>query len=102
MKDRNYTESHQVGLDAKEVSSALEYETFEEVAKKLEEADIIIDCVGRLGTCEATRLGMKEKEMVTIAELITRLLMEGDDVASVKTSVNEFRAGFQDIHYAFD
>jgi glycine hydroxymethyltransferase len=100
--DRNYTESHQVGLDAKEVSSALGYETFEEVAKKLEEADIIIDCVGRLGTCEMTRFGMGEKEMVVIAELITRLLMEGEDVASVRSSVNEFRAGFQDIHYAFE
>jgi glycine hydroxymethyltransferase len=100
--DRDYTESHQVGLDAKEVSTALGCETFEEVAKKLEEADIIIDCVGRLGTCEMTRFGMREKEMVVIAELITRLLIEGDDVDSVRSSVNEFRAGFQDINYAFD
>jgi glycine hydroxymethyltransferase len=100
--DRDYTESHQVGLDAHEVSSALGYETFEEVAKKLEEADIIIDCVGRLGTCEMTRFGMGEEEMAVIAELITRLLMEGEEVASVKTSVNDFRSKFQQIHYAFD
>ncbi|MBU7004801.1 MAG: serine hydroxymethyltransferase, partial [Theionarchaea archaeon] len=101
-KEKDYTESHQVGLDAKEVSSALGYETFEEVAKKLEEADIIIDCVGRLGTCEMTRLGMVEREMVKIAELITRLLMEGEGVASVKSSVNDFRSKFQQIHYAFE
>ena len=100
--DRGYTESHQVGLDAHEVSSKLGFSTFEDVAKKLEEADIIIDCVGRLGTCEMTRFGMKEGEMEAIADLIARLLVEGEDVASVRSSVNEFRAGYQEIQYAFD
>lgn len=100
--DRDYTESHQVGLDAGDVTAALGYETFEEVARRLEEADIIIDCVGRLGTCEMTRFGMGKKEMGKIAELVTRLLIEGEDVASVRSSVNEFRTGFQKIHYAFD
>jgi len=33
------------------------------VAKKLEKANIIVDCGVRLGVCELTRRGMRENEM---------------------------------------
>ena len=101
-RERGYTESHQVGLDGAEVARSLGAESFEEVAKRLEKADIIIDCVGRLGTCEVTRLGMKEREMDGIADLITRILIDGEDMMSVREEVHDFRSGFQKPVFCFD
>ena len=46
------------------------------LAEKLEEANIIVDCVVRVGTCEVTRRGMKEEEMAKIAELMKRVVLD--------------------------
>gem|GEM_PF-3475026 len=48
------------------------------MAEKLEEANIIVDCVVRVGTCEVTRRGMKEGEMAKIAELMKRVVLDGE------------------------
>ncbi len=92
---RDYTESHQVGLDGGKIADKFGYGSFEEVARKLEKADIIIDCVGRLGTSECTRLGMKEREMEVIAELISRVIVDGEDTEKVAEDVHRLRADFQ-------
>jgi len=56
----------------------------------------------RLGTSEMTRLGMKESEMDAIAELMTRVVMKGEDVKKIAAEVEEFRKNYQKVHFAFD
>ena len=56
----------------------------------------------RLGTSEITRLGMKENEMDQVAEYISRVVIKGEDPASVAKDVAEFKKDYSKIHYAFD
>ncbi len=56
----------------------------------------------RLGTSEVTRLGMKEPEMVDIAEFIKRVVIEKEDVSRVRRDVAEFRKSYQTVHYCFE
>jgi glycine hydroxymethyltransferase len=56
----------------------------------------------RLGTSEVTRLGMKESEMVEIAEFIKRVIIEKEDVAKVRSDVADFRRDYQKVHYCFE
>ncbi|HUK75370.1 MAG TPA: hypothetical protein VLU99_06210 [Nitrososphaerales archaeon] len=58
-----YSKSHQVLLDCDKARGEL-------YAKRLEESNIIIDNGGRVGTAEATRMGMGPAEMDQIAELM--------------------------------
>ena len=60
---RGYSKSHQVLLDCDKAKGEL-------YAKRLEESNIIIDNGGRVGTAEATRMGMGPAEMDQIAELM--------------------------------
>ncbi len=55
----------------------------------------------RLGVSEVTRLGMKEEEMGRVAEFILRVV-RGENPGRVAADVEEFRRGFNRIHYAFD
>jgi glycine hydroxymethyltransferase len=100
--ERGYTDSHQVGLAGGEVASRFGESSFEVIAKRLERADIIIDCVGRLGTCEVTRLGMKEAEMEAIAELVGRVLIDGESPDRVREEVHRLRSGFESPVFCFD
>jgi len=96
-KQHGYTASHQVHSD----NAAIEQRTgkgMEILVKRLEENGLLIDYVGRLGTNEATRLGMKEKDMETIASLVARCALEGE---TVRPEVEEFRAGFT-MEYFFE
>jgi glycine hydroxymethyltransferase len=56
----------------------------------------------RLGTSEITRLGMKENEMVEIAEFIKRVIVDKENVEKVKNDVREFRKNYQKVHYCFE
>jgi glycine hydroxymethyltransferase len=56
----------------------------------------------RLGTCEVTHLGMKEKEMDEIAEFFKRLLIDLEDPKRIAEEVAEFRKDFQKVHYCFE
>lgn len=91
-----FTQSHQVLLD---------YGGFElgrVVAEKLEDANMIVDCGVRIGTCEVTRRGMKETEMLRIAELIKRTVMDNEPPENVKKDVARLCADFQKIEYCFE
>jgi glycine hydroxymethyltransferase len=91
-----FTQSHQVLLD---------YGGFEQgrvIAEKLQDANIIVDCGVRIGTCEVTRRGMKEKEMLEIAELIKRTVMDNEPPENVKKDVARLCADFQKIEYCFE
>jgi glycine hydroxymethyltransferase len=63
-----YSKSHQVLLDYEKTK--LEF-----IAKRLEEANIIIDNGGRIGVSEVTRLGMNPAEMEQIADLISTIVL---------------------------
>jgi len=56
----------------------------------------------RLGTSEVTRIGMKESEMIEIAEFISRVVVDKEGVSKVKEDVAEFRKDFQRVHYCFE
>src|SRR6266702_95838 len=89
------------------------------IEKKLEDANIILnrnllpydikagrhfEAPGgiRCGVSEVTRLGMKESEMVEIADLMTRIVVKGEDSRKVATDVADFRREYQKVHYAFE
>ncbi|MEM2105684.1 MAG: hypothetical protein QXV21_04355 [Candidatus Bathyarchaeia archaeon] len=91
-----FTKSHQVLLDYGD------YEKGRVVAEKLQRANIIVDCVIRVGTCEVTRRGMKEAEMHRIAGLIKRVLVDGEKPENVKRDVVKLCAEFQRLEYCFD
>ena len=55
----------------------------------------------RLGTPELTRIGMKEKDMVDVAEFYYRALIKKDDTDKIKKDIKEFRKDFQELHYCF-
>jgi glycine hydroxymethyltransferase len=90
-----FTESHQVVLD---------YGGFghgRAVAEKLQEANIITDCGIRIGTCEITRRGMKEKDMPRIAELIKRTIIDKEPPDKLTKEVATLCSEFQKAEYCF-
>jgi len=107
---RGFTQSHQVLVDVAEQGGGTR------VAEALERANIILnknllpwDDISksanpsgiRIGTQEVTRLGMREGEMRTIAELIARVV-KGESTEKVKKEVAELRKEFNRVHYSFD
>jgi len=90
-----YTQSHQVFL---------EYGGYMQggvIAKKLEEANIIVDCGVRIGVCETTRRGMRESEMQRIAELMKRVIVDGEEPRRVREDTMKLAEEFQGIEYCF-
>ena len=63
-----YTKSHQVLLD-------YEPGKMQFLSMRLEQANIIVDNGGRLGTSELTRMGYGLKEMDTVAELVSLIAL---------------------------
>ena len=109
--NKGYSQSHQVIARVKQFGGGLE------VAHRLAKANIITnknlvpedkpedwDRPGglRMGTIEATRLGMNEKDMATVADFITRVLIENEDPESVGKDVMDFRLPRQTLYYNFD
>ncbi|MGQ9624702.1 MAG: serine hydroxymethyltransferase [Candidatus Bathycorpusculaceae bacterium] len=56
----------------------------------------------RLGVSEVTRLGMKESEMVEIAEFIKSVIIDKEPLEKVRADVAEFRKDYQKVHYCFE
>jgi glycine hydroxymethyltransferase len=94
-KHLGFTQSHQVLLD---------YENYKQgklMAERLEHTNIIVDCGVRIGTSEVTRRGMKEPEMLQIAELINRTILDKEKPENIKREVAKFCAEFQKVQYCF-
>lgn len=91
-----FTKSHQVFLDCGK------YKNRRAIATRLEKANIIADCGVRLGTCEATRRGMKEKEIQQIATFIKRVIMDKEKPVKVKKDVIKLATEFQKVNYCFE
>ena len=105
-----YTQSHQVVIDvSKEGGGA-------KCAELLERANIITnknllphdppDAVQnpsgiRLGTQEITRYGMGRSEMIEIANLMKRVVIEKEEPEKVASDVKELRKGFLERKYGF-
>jgi glycine hydroxymethyltransferase len=94
-KNLGFTQSHQVILDYGD------YDKGRSIAEKLQRANIIADCVIRIGTCEVTRRGMKEPEMLKIAELLRRTVIEEEVPQNIKKDVARLSAEFQRVEYCF-
>lgn len=56
----------------------------------------------RIGSQEITRLGMKESEMIQIADFFKSVLIDKENPQKVAKEITEFRKEFQTIHYAFE
>lgn len=110
-RHKGFTETHQAIADARQVGRGLE------AARRLERANIIVnknlipddkpgdwDYPGglRMGTIEVTRLGMREREMEGIAELIARVLTRGEAPEAVKPDALTLRRDFQTLYYCFE
>jgi glycine hydroxymethyltransferase len=95
-KHSGFTCSHQLIMDYGD------YEKGRKIAERLQEANIIADCVVRIGTCEVTRRGMKEKEMLRIAELLKRTIIDGEEADSIKKDVGKLSHEFQKVAFCFE
>lgn len=110
---KGFTESHVLIVDISE------YGDGKTIEKELERANIILnrnllpydiklgrhfEAPGgiRLGTSECTRLGMREREMVEIADFIARIVIKKETPEKVRGDVIEFRKDFQKVHFAFE
>jgi glycine hydroxymethyltransferase len=78
------------------------YEKGRAFAEKLQRANIIVDCVVRIGTCEITRRGMKGDEMLRIAEMIKRATIDAERPENIKKDVAKLCSEFQKVKYGFD
>jgi glycine hydroxymethyltransferase len=94
--DLGFTQSHQVILD---YGSA---EQGRKIAERLQEANIIVDCAIRLGTCEVTRRGMGEAEMLKIAELIKRAAVDMENPEAIRRDVAKLCSEFSRVKYCFE
>jgi len=109
-KDRGFTESHQVVVNVEKQGGG------DPIAKKLEEANIILNkniIPGdtdnpskpkglRIGVQEMTRYGMKKGEMQKIADLIAAVVMENRDLSDIKQKTETLRSQFQKIRYCLE
>ena len=108
---KGYSQTHQVIANVKQFGGGLE------VAHRLAGANVItnknlIPADGpedwdrpsglRMGTIEITRLGMREEDMVTIADFCTRVLVQDEAPESVAKDVVDFRLPRQTLYYSFD
>lgn len=110
---RGFTESHLL------VADITKYGDGKTIEKNLEDSNIILNRnllpydikAGRhferpggirAGVSEVTRLGMKEPEMVEIADLMTRVVVKGESPKNIAKDVAEFRRDFQKVRYAFE
>jgi len=109
--DLGFTKSHQIAVDVSEFGGG------DAVAKKLEKAGIILnknllpwDDVKnagnpsgiRIGVQEVTRVGMKEDEMVVIAELMDKAIKEKKSLDEIKREVMDFKKDFTTVKFTFE
>lgn len=95
-EELGFTDSHQLAIDVNGVHKNFGFE-INELAKHLENNNIIIDAVGRIGTNEITRMGFKESDMNALAEIIVQAVKDKKDV---RDKVKLLRAE-REVEYCF-
>jgi glycine hydroxymethyltransferase len=107
----NFTESHTLSIDVKPLGGAAKLVEDLETSyiitnKNLMPWDHVDDALNpsgiRVGTQELTRIGMKESEMVEVAEFFKRICIDKDDPKSVGEDVKNFKNNFSTIQYCFE
>ena len=90
-----FTRSHQLHIDrpALRAQWGLGAAT---LARRLEAQRLLIDLVGRIGTAEATRLGLRPTDMPRLAELIERGGHRGEKIAA---EVLRWRRGYPTLRF---
>ncbi|HYA70725.1 MAG TPA: serine hydroxymethyltransferase [Thermoplasmata archaeon] len=91
-----FTESHQLLIDRPHLRSqyGLGAGTF---SRRLEKQRLLLDLVGRIGTAEASRLGLVPEDMPRLAELLVRGGLRGE---SVGREVREWRRTFRTLRFS--
>ncbi len=92
-KSLGFSKSHQLLIDTQALKEEWHLAPWE-FADRLEQNNLIVDAVGRIGTNEITRMGAKEEDMQTVAGLMTRAA-RGEDV---RKEVEELRSR---LHLSF-
>ena len=87
--DLGYSGSHQLHIDQAEVKARYGLD-MNEMSIRLEKGNLITDSVGRLGTSEITRLGVKEKDLPELADIF----VDAAEGKRVTKRVREFRDRF--------
>jgi len=112
-ENKGFTESHQIVIDI------TKYGLGGDIEENLEDSNIILNrqlipgdtTAGRhyinpggirIGVSEVTRLGMKESDILEIAEFICRIVIKKEESKNVKKDVLKFRKSFKNIHYCFE
>jgi len=94
-KDLGYSESHQLHIDQAAMRKRYGLD-INEMSIRLEKSNLLTDSVGRLGTSEITRLGVKEKDLPELADMF----MEAAEGKQVRRKVKAFRDRFS-MDYRF-
>ncbi|MDG6221538.1 MAG: serine hydroxymethyltransferase, partial [Candidatus Thermoplasmatota archaeon] len=109
--DQGFTKSHTIAVDVRKNGGGTP------IVEAMEQANIIAnknllpwDSVDkalnpsgiRLGVQELTRIGMKESEMVEVAELLKRIIVNHEDIKAVKESVVALKRQYTKVHYCFN
>jgi len=90
-----FTRSHQLHIDRPRLRAA-RGEGAGALARRLERQALLIDLVGRIGTAEATRLGLTPADMPRLANLIVRAGLRSENVGS---EVRAWRRTFRSLRF---
>jgi glycine hydroxymethyltransferase len=107
--DKGFTTSHQFAI------LAAPYGGGQTAAKRMGQAGLLACGIGlpvapvdgdlnglRIGTPEIVRLGMKVKDMQTLAEFIAKSLNPSSNPDEIRKEVTEWRKQFSGVHYTVD
>ena len=109
---KGFTESHMMIMDITKYGNGFEIE------KRLEKANIIVNrnllpydirsgrdykAPGgvRVGVQELTHLGMKKSEMIEVADMMKKVIVDNEDSTKVAAQASELRKDFQKVQYCF-
>ena len=112
-EDKGFTQSHQIVMDI------IKYGLGGDIEKDLEKSNIILNRqlipgdikAGRhymnpgglrIGVSEVTRLGMKESDILELADFICRVIIKKEKPDKVAKDVSEFKKSFKNVQYCFE
>ncbi|MBN1678382.1 MAG: PLP-dependent transferase [Candidatus Thermoplasmatota archaeon] len=93
-EELGFSESHQLLMDRRALKARYHL-TVNDFANRMERSNLIIDAVGRIGTCELTRIGMKEKHLPELADLFAAAAGGKAVKKQVKALRNQFDMDFR-------